>query len=317
MSSLIEQAAQRLEQLRQAGIEIPEIENRPSPFATSAFAPSAFAPPAGVPPVEQAPVQRAHAGRADNASGELFAKSRRVDLDLSAIAASGIVTPNAPRSHMADQYRVIKRPLIANAMGRGAATVTHGNLIMVTSALPGEGKSFTSINLAMSIAAELDHTVMLVDADVARPSILRMLGLPAGPGLLELLEGKADMASVLIRTNVDKLTVLPSGSPHPRATELLASDAMSQLLDDMATRYPDRIIIFDSPPLLLTTESRVLATHMGQIVMVVEAERTSQEAVREALSHIQSCEVVNMLLNKATPTPGTDYYYGYYGSYGK
>ena len=230
MSSLIEQAALRLEQLRQAGIEIPEIENRPSPFASpamprSAFAPPAFAPLAAeLPSAMQAPmhapasVPRVHAGHADNASGELFAKSRRVDLDLSAIAASGIVTPNAPRSHMADQYRVIKRPLIANAIGRGAATVTHGNLIMITSALPGEGKSFTSINLAMSIAAELDHTVMLVDADVARPSILRMLGLPAGPGLLELLEGKADMASVLMRTNVDKLTVLPSGSPHPRAT---------------------------------------------------------------------------------------------------
>src|SRR6185369_17888913 len=98
------------------------------------------------------------------------------------------------------------------------------NLVMVTSALAGEGKSFTSINLAMSIAAELDHTVMLVDADVARPSVLRMLGLPPSPGLLDLLEGRAEMANVLMRTNVDKLTVLPSGTPHPRATELLASE---------------------------------------------------------------------------------------------
>ena len=109
---------------------------------------------------------------------------------------------------------------------------------MVTSALAGEGKSFTSVNLAMSIAAELDNTVMLVDADVARPSVLRMLGLPAGPGLLDLLEGTADMSDVLLRTNVDKLTILPSGTPHPRATELLASEAMRQLLDDMATPLP-------------------------------------------------------------------------------
>ena len=184
-------------------------------------------------------------------------------------------------------------------MGKGAAALTHGNLIMVTSALPGEGKSFTSINLAMSIAAELDHTVMLVDADVARPSVLRMLGLPAGPGLLDLLEGKAEMSGVLLKTNVDKLTILPSGTPHPRATELLASDAMRLLLDDMAKRYPDRIIIFDSPPLLLTTESRVLATQMGQVVMVVQADKTLQADVQHALSTIESCPVKMMVLNKA------------------
>jgi exopolysaccharide/PEP-CTERM locus tyrosine autokinase len=248
--------------------------------------------------------------------GALGTGSRSVELDLTAIAAAGIVTPNAPRSRMADQYRVIKRPLIANAMGRGAATIKHANLIMVTSALAGEGKSFTSINLAMSIAAELDHTVMLVDADVARPSIPRMLGLPAGPGLLELLEGKAQISDGLLRTNVEKLTILPSGTPHPKATELLASDAMVQLLDDMATRYPDRIIIFDSPPLLLTTESRVLATHMGQIIVVVHADRTLQTAVQAALATIESCPVKLMLLNKAGRVAGDSYGYTYNYGYG-
>ena len=194
MSSLIEQAAQRLEQLRQAGITIPEID--PALQQPSAFSPTT--PPAQL---VQTPPAAAHVPIAlppravpgggyvplagSNDARDLSSLSRRVELDLAAIAAAGIVTPNSPRSHTADQYRVIKRPLISNAMGRGAATVTHGNLIMVTSALPGEGKSFTSINLAMSIAAELDHTVMLVDADVARPSVLRMLGLPQGPGLLE------------------------------------------------------------------------------------------------------------------------------------
>jgi len=231
MTSLIEQAAQRLAQLRHAGIEVPE------PEAAQAQA----APNPASTPVAAAPASTVFAPAAAPATNwpaapEPTHKSKLVELDLMAIGSAGIVTPNAPRSHMADQYRVIKRPLIANAMGRGAETVQHANLIMVTSALPGEGKSFTSINLAMSIAAELDHTVMLVDADVARPSVLRMLGLPQGPGLLELLEGKADMASLLLRTNVDKLTLMPSGSPHPRATELLASDAMTQLLDDMASR---------------------------------------------------------------------------------
>ncbi|HLO96510.1 MAG TPA: P-loop NTPase, partial [Burkholderiaceae bacterium] len=147
-----------------------------------------------------APASRAAAGR----SAPAPAVSKRVELDLEALAAMGLVTPNAPRTPMADQYRVIKRPLIRNATGRGAEMLNHGNLIMVTSALAGEGKSFTSLNLAMSIAAELDHTVMLVDADVARPSVLRMLGLPPGPGLLDVLDESVDPADALLRTSIDK-----------------------------------------------------------------------------------------------------------------
>ncbi len=312
MSSLIEQAAQRLAQLRQAGVEIPGETEGPVADAGVDRA-AALAQALGQRPssaVASAPVVTRPSPDA------LGTSSRSVELDLAVIAAAGIVTPNAPRSRMADQYRVIKRPLIANAMGRGAATIKHANLIMVTSALAGEGKSFTSINLAMSIAAELDHTVMLVDADVARPSIPRMLGLPSGPGLLEMLEGKAQMAEVLLRTNVEKLTILPSGTPHPKATELLASDAMVQLLDDMATRYPDRIIIFDSPPLLLTTESRVLATHMGQVVVVVHADRTLQSAVQAALATIESCPVKMMVLNKAGRIAGDSYGYTYNYGYG-
>ena len=319
MSSLIEQAAHRLAQLRQAGIEIP---------GEPAQAPVEPAPPAaGVPPAEDAgravappAVAAADSGVARPAvkvaEEESQAVSRRVELDLDALAASGILTPSSPRNVIGDQYRVIKRPLIQNATGKGAVPLNDANLIMVTSALSGEGKSFTAVNLAMSIAAELDHTVMLVDADVARPSVLRMLGLPPGPGLLDLLEGRAEMSNVLLRTNVDKLTILPSGSPHPRATELLASEAMRQLLADMATRYQDRIIIFDSPPLLLTTESRVLASHMGQIVVVVHAGKTLQSDVTHALSTIESCPVRMMLLNKAASNVHGNYGYGYGYGYG-
>ena len=129
--------------------------------------------------------------------------SRRVEIDLEALSAAGIVSPNAPRSQIADQYRVIKRPLIRNAMGKGASVIAHGNLIMVTSALPGEGKTFTAINLAMSIATELDNTVMLVDADVARPSVMKVLGLPESPGLLDLvLDESKELASMLLKTNL-------------------------------------------------------------------------------------------------------------------
>lgn len=301
MSSLIEQAAQRLEQLRQAGVVLPDVGHTaptvPVPASVASVAPPVEPEPEPVP----AP------------------QSRRVEIDLEAIAKVGIVTPHAPRSHAADQYRVIKRPLISNATGHGATAVKHGNLIMVTSALAGEGKSFTAINLAMSIAAEQDNTVMLVDADVARPSVLRVLGLPPGPGLLDLLENSATMANVLLKTNIDKLAILPSGTPHSRATELLASEAMRNLLDDMASRYPDRIIIFDSPPLLLTTESRVLATHMGQIVMVVQADRTLQSDVQHALSTIENCPIKLMLLNQARTDSkgGYGYSYGYGYGYGQ
>lgn len=299
MTSLIEQATLRLEQLRKAGAVVPDVGKVSKPASTLIQTPADLAEPV--------PIQ--------------VALSRKVEIDLDALAAAGIVSPNAPRSQIADQFRVIKRPLIANALGKGASPVANGNLIMVTSALAGEGKSFTAINLALSIATELDTTVLLVDADVARPSVLRVLGLPPSPGLLDLvLDDTLEMSSVLLRTNIDKLTLLPSGTPHERATELLASDAMIKLLEDMARRYPDRIIIFDSPPLLLTTESRVLAAHMGQVVMVVRAEQTLQADVMHALSNIESCPVKMLILNQARVaakgTYGLGYGYGYGYGYG-
>jgi protein-tyrosine kinase len=299
MNSLIEQATRRLEQLRQAGVVIktPDYEHLEGTTIE-------------IPSNDGSSSLNANTFPEKKISPAIF--SRKVDLDLDALAAAGIVSPNAPRSQIADQYRVIKRPLISNAMGKGASVIENGNLIMVTSALAGEGKSFSAINLAMSIATELDNTVMLVDADVARPSVLRMLGLPASPGLLDLLVGDIDdLSSVLLKTNIDKLTLLPSGTPHMRATELLASDAMSQLIKNIANRYSDRIIIFDSPPLLLTTESRVLATHMGQIVMVVHAEKTLQVDIQHALSSIEACPVKMMVLNQAK-----NGFQGGYGGYG-
>lgn len=301
-NSLIEQAAQRLEQLRQAGAEM----------ATAAPVDTGVQRPGQ--PVEQV----TPAPEAELTTPLL---SRRVEIDLEAIALAGIVSPNAPRSQIADQFRVIKRPLISNAMGKGPTPIENGNLIMVTSALPGEGKSFTAINLAMSMATELDYTVMLVDADVARPSVMSMLGLASGPGLLDLVfDESRDLSDMLLKTNIEKLTLLPSGTPHAKATELLASDSMIRLLKDMASRYADRIIIFDSPPLLLTTESRVLASHMGQIVMVVQAEKTLQSDVLQALTTIESCPVKLMLLNQAKTFShgkyGYGYGYGYGGGYG-
>ena len=287
---LIEQAAKRLEQLRSAGVGFADRPPASKLVPPNGGVASSMPVPEETPP---API------------------SRQVDLNLPALNAAGFLTPFAPRAKIADEYRVIKRPLIGNALGKGAAPIPFGNLIMVTSALSGEGKTFTSVNLAMSIATELDTTVMLVDADVARPSVLETLGLPPSRGLLDvLLDESAALPDVLLRTNVEKLTLLPSGTPHPRATELLASDAMNALLTDISTRYSDRIIIFDSPPLLLTTEARTLAEHMGQIVVVVQAARTTREDVRQALATIEDCPVKMLVLNQAR-NEGLDTAYGY------
>ena len=240
-------------------------------------------------------------------------RSKIVTIDLDRLRASGMITLEGDKSPLAEEFRVIKRPLLKNAFGDGAA-IRNGNLVMVTSAFPREGKSFTAINLAMSIAMERDRTVLLVDADVARPSIPQQFGIAPDVGLMDvLLDPNVKLSDAIVRTNVNKLSLLPAGRPHRQATELLASAAMGKLLAELSARYSDRIVIFDSPPLLVTTEARTLAANMGQIVLVVESESTTHEAVREALSTIESCEVVGMVLNKGRRSnPGDSYgYYGY------
>ena len=238
--------------------------------------------------------------------------SNRVSLDLAKMRQYGIVTPDQGRTQIAEQFRVIKRPLLTNAFNKGPGMIKNGNLIMVTSALAGEGKSFCTVNLAMSIAMEMDRTVLLVDADVARPSIPKILGVGTERGLLDILvEGDLRLADVLIKTDVEKLTLLTAGRRHSHSTELLASRNMEELLKELAERYADRVVIFDSPPLLLTSEARVLASQMGQIVLVVEAETTSQQAVKETLRQIESCDVVNLIYNKTRTFSGGEYY-GYY-----
>ena len=237
--------------------------------------------------------------------------TRKVDLDLAAMREAGLVTAASGRTSLLEDFRVIKRPLLQRAF-TPATGGRPNNLIMITSSLPGEGKTYSAINLAMSIAMELDHTVLLVDADVARPSVLRTLGLPAERGLMDILvDDKLDLADVMLRTNVDTLSILPAGTSTPRATELLASSTMSNLVNEIAHRYPDRVIIFDSPPLLLTSESRVLASHMGQIVVVVEAQGTTQQAVQESLRQLEGCSNVNLIYNKARDIPGIEEKYDY------
>lgn len=238
---------------------------------------------------------------------------RFADIDLPRLQQLGMITDEGGRSSVAEDFRIIKRPLLRSARGIDGPPIHHGNLIIVTSALPGEGKTFCAINLAMSMAMERDTTVLLVDADVARPALLNVLGLDARPGLMDvLLDDELDLSEVILKTNVPALSLLPAGRRNKHATELLASRSMSRLLEDIANRYPDRIVIFDSPPLLLTSEAGVLASQMGQVVMVVEAERTTHSSVRESLRQIEACRNVNLIYNKTQPFTSNDLY-AYYG----
>src|SRR5262245_17200769 len=207
---------------------------------------------------------------------------RKLKIDLDRLSEQNFITPVGGRSPMTEGCRRIKREILANVANPKAGA--PANLVLVTSALPGEGKTFCAINLAISIALEMDRTVLLVDADVAKPSIPKALGVDAKRGLMDvLLDRRLDVGEMLWRADIEKLTLLAAGTPHKHATELLGSESMRVLLHELAGRYHDRVIIFDSPPLLAASEAGALAGHMGQIVVVVEAGRTPEAALKAAL----------------------------------
>lgn len=304
--NIIEQAARRLQELRSSGVEIaPATMRAPKADVARDVAvgrPNNQRPAAGL----------GHAAPRAAGVERALAGGKHVEIDLARLAAMGYVTPNNPRSQIANEFRVVKRPILNNVHNRGKTPVERANLIMVTSSVPGEGKTFVSVNLALSIAMERDTRVLLVDADVSRPSLLDRLGLPSGLGLLDISpESGHDIDELLMHTNIERLSILPAGSPSRHATELLASGQMERVLEDLSGRDADRVIVFDAPPLLPSTESHVLASRMGQVVLVVEAERTTGDTLTRALAMLETCQVVLPLLNKATK-PDVAGYYNYY-----
>jgi receptor protein-tyrosine kinase len=314
----IEQAAKRLAELKRAGYDVPAPD-----LPQAAVSPAGMLPvPDSEPDSEPAPAVVAAAAaplpavRSASLPGEPIARrrSREVQLDLERLERDGYLVPTQARSQLAEQMRLIKRPLLANARGESAQQISRANLIQVVSAMPGEGKTFFAINLAMSIAMEVDLSVLLVDADVLRPSVLARCGIEPARGLMDVLKTPSiDLADVMLRTNVPKLSLLPAGTAHSQSTELLASTAMERLLDEVASRFPDRIIVFDAPPLIPTTESRVLASRVGQVVMVVEAGKTTHAQVTQAYAAVEQCPVVLSVLNRAIGKSGEAYGY-YYAS---
>ncbi len=238
----------------------------------------------------------------------------KLHLNREALRAAEILPPVSQERRLADEYRQIKRPLIAGSLApRGGGQRPNGHLIMVASALPGDGKTFTTVNLALSMAAEKDVSVLLVDADVAKPHISRLLGLQDQPGLLDLLQDdQLDVESMILPTDVPGLSVLPAGRWVPTATELLASNRMERIATQIGARDPSRIVLFDSPPLLLTSESRALAMVVGQVVLVVRAGHTPQRAVFDALEFLGEGKSVGLVLNQSEE-PSTGGYYDYHG----
>tara|TARA_R110000787_G_scaffold74017_8_gene164702 strand:- start:2465 stop:3466 length:1002 start_codon:yes stop_codon:yes gene_type:complete len=239
-----------------------------------------------------------------------------LEIPFAHLHSLGMVTHIAPRSEIAESYRIIKRPLLMN-MAREDASDTV-NLIMVTSALQGEGKTFSAINLAMSIAMEQDKTVLFVDADIAKATAGTLLGVSHDAnGLIDVLENDdIDVGDVILPTNIRNLRVIPAGHIHERSTELLASDNMRLIMRELCQRYPDRVVVFDSPPLLLASEASVLANLMGQIVFVVAADETPQHAVTEALQRIGGDKIIGTVLNKTRSNPFNKSVYGYGYGYG-
>lgn len=325
--SIIEQVTKRLEQLESAGVAVPwsaarmargSAQARSStpresefmaPVSQGTSNPDALVPSdlRKVTPISQGVAESV---RATVSRPEL---QTSVTLNLERLRDTGYLVPDQVRSEMAEQFRHLKRPLLKNARVEAGAQGHRGSLIMITSAMPGEGKTFCSVNLAMSMAMEIDTAVILVDADVVRPSVFSRLGIDAKPvGLLDLLNSEELMLEdALVATNVPKLSLMAAGARSDRSTELLASTAMDRLLARLANEYADHVVIFDAPPLLLTTESSVLASKVGQVLVIVEASKTPRDSIRQAFAAVRNCPVVMSVLNKGDD-PGDGRRYGYY-----
>lgn len=277
-----------------------------------AFAPARVAIPLDdhVPfgPVPQpAPQAPAAAGRKRHT-----ASNRAGTVDRDRLAEQGLIVPGAPISGLAEEFRIVKRQLML------AANVTDADRksrrILICSAQPGEGKSYCAVNLALSMAAEKDVEILLIDGDVAKGEIPMMLGLDGGRGLLDVLADPAmDIESAIIRTDIPQLSVLPAGTRSHDDTELLASDRTAMLLDELQTTNPRRILIFDSPPALAASPASTLAHQVGHAVIVVRADRTSEAELREAVALLDGCDDINLLLNATRFAPGGKRFGTYYG----
>lgn len=234
----------------------------------------------------------------------------QVVINIERLEALGMVSPTENFTQIKEEYRYIKRPLLNNAFGPGSSTLNNPNLVMVSSSFSGEGKTFTTVNLAMSMALEENRKVLLIDADVIKPHICERLGISEQAGLMDYLTGKADVSDIILSTNIPNLRLITAGRRHHHSNEMIASDKMKLFMKELSLRYPDRIVIFDTSPLLGASETNVLAQMTGQAVVVVEEQRTTHPQLQQALSLLDPNMAVGLVLNKSKSRRRE--YYGYY-----
>ena len=241
-----------------------------------------------------------------------------VKVDRELLRSRGFIVPGAPPTSLSEEFRLIKRQLLLSALGGpGGTAIERGQLILICSAHPNEGKTFSSVNLALSMASETEIEVVLVDADVAKPEVLSTLGLPGGPGLMDALANpKLDVEQLLIHTDIPNLSVLPAGLQTNNDTELLASERTGKLIDRLIENKPRRIILFDSAPALAASPASVLALHVGQCVIVVRADQTTESALRDTMSLLDACPRMQFLLNGVSYS-GTNRKFGSYYGFGE
>ncbi len=236
----------------------------------------------------------------------------QLTLDRGRLASFGIAIPSSARSRTVEEFRLVKRNLMtawsqSDLIGDRRAS----RLIMITSARPGEGKTFSALNLALAFASERDIKALLVDVDTQHPGLPKILGIPGEKGIVDILSGDLELSEVLIQTNLPNLMILPSGRGGPHVPELLSSREMGALLNELTQRLADRFIIIDTPPCMASSDAAALAPLVGQIVFVVEAYSTQQAEIEAALSMLSACPRISLLLNKSD-TLASDHF----GSYG-
>ena len=242
-------------------------------------------------------------------------RGRSGNVDRESLLKAGFILPGAAATGLAEEFRIIKRQLLLGVNGLAGIADTKRQTILVCSAQADEGKTFCAVNLALSLATEKDLEVLLVDGDFAKPEVLSILGLESGPGLVDAIENKdADPEAFVIQTDIGSLSVLPAGRHANNVTELIASERTSAVLAQLTRRNLRRVVIFDSPPALMASPASVLATHVGQVMMVVRADKTTEAELREALGLLSGCDKVSLMLNGASfPSGGRRFgsYYGY------
>jgi protein-tyrosine kinase len=295
-------------------VQVAVPEPAPAPAPAPVQAPQPAPNPVFELEVEAAPAIR-HGFAAEEPVSRIETLGRRhAAIDRETLRSEGMLVPGGPITSLAEEFRLVKRQLLLTARGVAAADARRARMILVCSAQPDEGKTFCAINLALSMAAEKDVEILLVDADFAKPDILNRLGIAEGAGLLDVLSGAVENAEdCIIQTDVPQLCVLPAGTKSHSDTEMLASDRARAVLDGLAAANPRRIVIFDSPPVLAASPASVLALHAGQVMLVVRADQTSESDLREATAMLDSCEHIQLVLNSVSFQPGGRRFGSYYG----